>query len=264
MSATVTSMLEFRLAAPSDVILSVAVAAGTPVRHESLSVIGNGVQQAVHEVVDRHGSRMHRFSAPAGVFRVDYAAAVDGHRPQQPTLELDHLEYLRPSRYCESDELYGFAATTFGHLVGDALVDAVGSWVFDNFSYVPGSTTGTDSASTTMATRRGVCRDYAHTVVALLRARDVPARVAAVYAPGVSPMDFHAVAEAWVGGRWLLVDATRLAPRPSFVRIATGRDSADIAFLTNYFGRLTLDRVIVSAVADVLPVDDHRSPYVLG
>ncbi|RWZ46594.1 transglutaminase [Labedella phragmitis] len=264
MPATVSSTLEFRLAAPSDVILSIAVAAGTPIQHESLMVFGNGLQHPVHEVVDRHGSRLHRFSAPAGSYRVDYAAAVLGQRPPSPTTEMDLIEYLRPSRYSESDEVYGFAKQTFGHLSGGHLIDAISSWVADSFSYVSGSTTGTDSASTTLATRQGVCRDYAHTVVALLRARDIPARIASVYAPGVSPMDFHAVAEAWIEGRWFVIDATRLAPRPSFVRIATGRDAADVAFLTNHFGALTLDSVIVSAVADVLPFDDYRSPLSIG
>ena len=215
MPATVTSMLEFRLAAPSDVILSIAVAAGTPIQHESLTVFGNGVQHPVHEVAGRHGTRLHRFWAPAGTFRVDYLAAVLNQRPLEQPSELDMIEYLRPSRYCESDELYGFASSTFGHLQGAQLVDAI-------------------------------------------------ARVVAVYAPGVSPMDFHAVAEAWVDGRWIIIDATRLAPRPSFVRIATGRDSADIAFLTNHFGALTLDRVHVTAVADMLPFDDYRSPYSIG
>jgi len=264
MPATVTSMLEFRLSAPSDVIMSIAVAAGTPIQHESLTVFGNGVQHPVHEVAGRHGTRLHRFWAPAGTFRVDYLAAVLNQRPFEPPVELDMIEYLRPSRYCESDKLYGFASSTFGHLQGGQLVDAIGSWVSENFRYVSGSTTGTDSAASTIESRQGVCRDYAHTVVALLRARDVPARVVAVYAPGLSPMDFHAVAEAFVDGRWIIIDATRLAPRPSFVRIATGRDSADVAFLTNHFGALTLDRVHVTAVADMLPFDDYRSPYSIG
>ena len=50
--------------------------------------------------------------------------------------------------------------------------------------------------------------------------------------PGLYPMDFHAVAEAYVDGGWYVVDATTLAPRQTLVRIATGRDAADTAFLT--------------------------------
>jgi transglutaminase-like putative cysteine protease len=93
--------------------------------------------------------------------------------------------------------------------------------------------------------------------VALLRARDVPARLVSVYAPGLSPMDFHAVVEALVDGAWEVVDPTGLAPRRSFVRIATGRDAADTAFLSSYGGVVQLDRLSVSAVVDGdLPPED--------
>jgi hypothetical protein len=43
-------------------------------------------------------------------------------------------------------------------------------------------------------------------------------------------MDFHAVFEAFENGCWCVHDATGLAPRPSLVRIVTGRDAADTAF----------------------------------
>jgi transglutaminase-like putative cysteine protease len=105
-----------------------------------------------------------------------------------------------------------------------------------------------------------VCRDYAHLVIALLRAVNVPARMAAVYAPGCDPMDFHAVAEAYVDGEWRVVDATCLAPRQSMVRIATGRDAADTAFLDNHAGSINLRAMTVTAYVDgELPIDsiDH-------
>ena len=83
-----------------------------------------------------------------------------------------------------------------------------------------------------------------------------PARVVSVYAPGLYPMDFHAVAEALVDGQWRVVDATLLAPRQSLVRIATGRDAADIAFLDNHNGAITLTKLLVTAVVDGdLPMD---------
>jgi transglutaminase-like putative cysteine protease len=101
-----------------------------------------------------------------------------------------------------------------------------------------------------------VCRDYAHLVVAMLRAVNVPARLVAVYAPGCDPMDFHAVTEAFVGGQWLVVDATCLAPRETMVRISTGRDAADTAFLDNHGGGINLNWANVTAVVDgYLPVD---------
>ena len=69
----------------------------------------------------------------------------------------------------------------------------------------------------------------------------MPARLAAVYAPGPRPMEFHAVAEALVDGQWWVVDATQLAPRQSLLRVATGRDAADTAFLTNFGAGTTLN-----------------------
>ena len=85
---------------------------------------------------------------------------------------------------------------------------------------------------------------------ALLRAVNVPARVVSAYAPGLCPMDFHAVAEAFVEGQWRVVDGTLLAPRQTLVRIATGRDAADTAFLDNHKGEITLNKLEVTAVVD--------------
>jgi transglutaminase-like putative cysteine protease len=78
-------------------------------------------------------------------------------------------------------------------------------------------------------------------------------------------MDFHAVAEACVDGRWLVVDATTLAPRAGLVRIATGRDAADTAFLTSLRGAVTLADMTVTAVVEgSLPDDDLTSSVALG
>ncbi len=102
-----------------------------------------------------------------------------------------------------------------------------------------------------------MCRDFAHLVIAMLRARNVPARLVAVYAPGLQPMDFHAVVEAAIDGEWRVVDATALAPRQSLVRIATGRDASDTAFLTVQSGRADLRTMSVNATAAPdLPEDD--------
>lgn len=123
--------------------------------------------------------------------------------------------------------------------------------------YMPGSSGPTDGAVDTMLHRQGVCRDYAHLVIALLRALDVPARLAAVYAPGLDPMDFHAVAEVAVDGTWRVADATLLAPRSSLVRICTGRDAANTAFLSTYGGQADLLEYEVTATIDGrLPDDD--------
>jgi len=127
-----------------------------------------------------------------------------------------------------------------------------------------GASDATTDAIDTLLTGTGVCRDYAHLVAMLCRAVEVPARVAAVYAPGLSPMDFHLVVETEIDGLWRVWDATRLAPRTALVRIATGRDAADVAFATVISGRALFTGMEITAVVDGdLPVDDHNEPVFL-
>ncbi|HEX2809277.1 MAG TPA: transglutaminase family protein, partial [Kineosporiaceae bacterium] len=145
------------------------------------------------------------------------------------------------------------------------LLAGVAAWVGGHLSYVSGSSDPIDGSVDTYLLGKGVCRDYAHLVVAFLRARNVPARLVAVYAPGLSPMDFHAVAEAFVDRQWRVVDGTLLAPRSSLLRIATGRDAADTAFLDSFGGGITFNQATVTAVTHGrLPGDDPRTLVTLG
>ena len=197
-------------------------------------------------------------------FALSYNAVVDGPAATAPEDPVDLATYLRPSRYCESDRVGPLVREHFSGPAGEDLVAAVGDWIRDHLSYVAGSTGPSDSAGDVLRTRRGVCRDYAHVAVTLLRAANVPARFVSVWAPGLDPMEFHAVAEAWVDDRWVVLDATDLAPRTAMVRIATGRDAADTAFLSSYGQGLALDGYSVRADIDELPADDHRAPVVLA
>ncbi|WP_221043104.1 transglutaminase-like domain-containing protein [Mycobacterium senriense] len=218
---------------------------------ESLRFVLNGRPITPLEVSGLHGNRIHKFHAAVGTLQVNYEATIVGQTDPAPVTEYDQSMYLRPSRYAESDKFFGFAATEFGNDRDSAeLLEHVSSWVGTRLDYVPGSSDPIDGAVDTMLAGEGVCRDYAHLVVALLRAVSVPARVASVYAPGVYPMDFHAVAEAFVDGHWRVVDATLLAPRQTLVRIATGRDASDTAFLDNHKGAITLHRLVVTALVD--------------
>jgi transglutaminase-like putative cysteine protease len=225
---------------------------------ERLSVLIDGQPVEPLEVVGEHGNRVHVLDGAQGRLSVSYTAAVDGHGKGVPLTEQDRIVYARPSRYAESDRLLNFAAKEFGtQRSGSAIVQDVVRWVGSRLNYVPGSSGPTDGATDTLLSGAGVCRDYAHLVIAMLRALRVPARLTAVYAPGCDPMDFHAVVEAYAAGGWYVVDATALAPRSSLVRIATGRDAADTAFMTTVSGGASLDWSTVTAVADDgLPFDD--------
>ncbi|RHA41627.1 transglutaminase-like domain-containing protein [Cellulomonas rhizosphaerae] len=254
MQRDVFSRLELDVSSPATLVLSIAVTGAAAA--ETLSITSDGVPVQPRELAGDHGARLHVVDAQPGRLFVQYDARVVGHSPIDEDDEADRLRYLRPSRYCESDSLSPTARAEFAGLTGSDLLGAVASWVGTRLAYVPGSSLPTDGAVRTLLARQGVCRDYAHLVVALLRALDVPARLVAVYAPGLDPMDFHAVAEAWVDGAWHVVDATTLAPRSTLVRISTGRDASDTAFLSVYGGFASLVDVQVGAVVDVLPDDD--------
>ncbi|BAX92459.1 transglutaminase-like domain-containing protein [Mycobacterium shigaense] len=252
MRREVSAELEVEITTASTLEFQIAVAPhpGTEV-FESLRWVLDGQPVQPVEISGAHGNRIHKLDAEAGTLKVDYAATIVGRTDPAPVTDFDQSMYLRPSRYAEADKFYGFAATEFGNDRDSAtLLEHVSSWVGTRLDYVPGSSDPIDGAVDTLLAGRGVCRDFAHLVVALLRAVHVPARLVSVYAPGLSPMDFHAVAEAFVEGQWRVVDATLLAPRESLVRIATGRDASDTAFLDNHRGAITLNKMTVTATVD--------------
>ncbi|MDZ8170955.1 transglutaminase-like domain-containing protein [Microbacterium xanthum] len=256
MQRNVSAHIALDVTGPAELVFAISVSRHhTP--EETLTVLLDGTPLGVDELPDAHGTRLHRVRSDSGRLELSYEADVAGTGDTDTATDTDLVTYLRPSRYAESDALAPTAAAEFAGIdPGPALLKAVSSWVGTRLSYAPGSSLPTDGAVRTLLNRRGVCRDYAHTCVALLRALGVPARLVAVYAPGLDPMDFHAVAEAWIDGAWRVVDATTLAPRATLLRIATGRDAADTAFLTVTAGGASLVSMEVSATADRLPDDD--------
>lgn len=256
-----------------------------------LTVDGRPVPSA--EVPAEHGGRTHVLRAGPGPLRVAYAGAirpvtgpspasvatssagarhsgddVTGHHGYDgyDGYDAEAIVALRQSRYCPSDALAGFAAAELADVDrGPDLGRSVASWVFERVAYQLGVSGPLDTAVDTLLANAGACRDMVHLTIALCRALGLPARLVAVYAPGLMPMDFHAVVEARRGPGWEVLDPTRLAPRSSLVRIATGRDAADAAFATTLRGDAELLTAEVIATVDGdLPLDDHEAPATLS
>jgi transglutaminase-like putative cysteine protease len=260
MRTDVAATMTLSSTAPATALLQVAVA--SPLS-EQLTVLCDGEPLAIEETAVGE-ARVHRVELRAGTTTVAYTAAVDRAGPPRPVTPAAWAEALRPSRYCPSDQLEGYAATEFDRTLPRAeLVAAVAGWVHDRLSYVSGSSRPVDTAVDTLLLGQGVCRDYAHLTATLLRALEVPARLVAVYAPGLDPMDFHAVVEADVDGTWCVVDATRLAPVGSLVRICSGRDAADTAFLTLLGGIARFESMTVTATVDADLPGPSTAPYPL-
>ncbi len=258
--------MSLSIGATADFVMAIAVADGMERADETLVVELDGNPVDVKEIHASHGSRLHQLrGVEPGWLTVTYEASAVGFAEPLPVGEEEWYEYIRPSRYCESDTLGPLARGEFAGLEGFDLLDGVSSWVGEQIAYIPGSSRPIDGAVSTLLGRSGVCRDFAHLTVAMLRANGVPARVVSVYAPGLNPMDFHAVVEACLDGAWWVVDPTCLAPRSSMLRIATGADAADTAFLTTVAGAAELVYMEVTAIAEpFLPIDDMTERVQLG
>ena len=207
---------------------------------------------SVRESQDVHGNIVRRFDLPAGrtTIRHDSQISVpslpENHGAIDepvPVAELspDLLRYTLPSRYCDSDRLMDFAFEKFGRVPhGLQRVQAICDWVHGNIEYRFGSGSPFTAASEIIAQGYGVCRDFAHTAIALCRCFNLPARYITGYVPDVafddpgSPMDFHAYMQVYVGHRWQTYDARFNVPRIGRIKIACGLDAVDGAFSTIY------------------------------
>ena len=261
MNFKVRCELEYQLNNPATFLFSLKCleTGGQTVTNENLTTTA-GV-----DIEDFHiESGMNRFTRirtnGPGTLMVTYQADVSttfqlvnlNDIPADPASELDPegIPFLFPSRYCQSDILREKAGELFGNINGSyAIASAISDWIYDNISYVSGSSGETSSAVDTMEQGQGVCRDFAHLGIALCRAMTVPARYATVYAYQLTPPDFHACFEVFIGGWWYLFDPTRLAPMNGLVRIATGRDAADAAVCT-IFSDPQLVKSVVSCELD--------------
>jgi transglutaminase-like putative cysteine protease len=194
-----------------------------------------------------HGNRYARLRAWPGDLELRYEATVDiAHFVASPdsiaevpiaALPPETLPYIYPSRYCQSDRLQQIARDEFGMMTpGYGRVRAIRDWVQQRTKFQSGSSNPTTSAIDTLSDQAGVCRDFAHLMIAICRALNIPARFVTGIDYGADPIygppDFHAYVEAFLGGRWYLFDPTGMAVPMGLIRLGTGRDAADVSFAT--------------------------------
>ncbi len=258
---TVGTRLLLDVIEPTDVMLQVAPADPAVVT-ESLTVARNGVPLEITEVRLPEMARVHRFFAGRGRIEVSYDATVYGRSAPTAVSAADAICYLRPSRYAEADRLAATAQAEFAGIDAEQdLLSAVSSWVGTHVSYVPGSSRHTDGAVETLLQRQGVCRDYAHLVIALA-ARGSTCRLG-------SPRCTRRGSPPWTSTqsprpRSTVAGLSSTPPcsrhDPASCASVPGTTRADTAFLSTYGGNAQLLEVEVSAfVHGELPRDDVTS-----
>jgi transglutaminase-like putative cysteine protease len=222
--------------------------------------------ESCQEMVIGH-QRYHRATAQSGPVELVYEARVeathellgDPARLQVPLFEQipsEALLFIYPSRFCQSDLLARLAKREFNqNESGFFRVTRICNWIYERIEYLSGTSTPTTSAFDTVTELTGVCRDFGHLAIAFCRSLGIPARFVSAYAYGLNPPDFHVYFEAFLGGRWILFDPTRLAPQSSFVRIGHGRDAADTSFAT-IFGGAAMNKMELS----MIPADGRLTP----
>jgi len=218
-----------------------------------------------------HGNRYARLRADPGPLVVQYEATVDiAHHVALADsigevaiadLPPETLPYIYPSRYCQSDRLQEVAREQFGTLTpGYGRVRAIRDWVQQRTRFQSGSSNATTSAMDTLNDQAGVCRDFAHLMIGICRALNIPARFVTGIDygsdPSFGPTDFHAYVEAFLGGRWYLFDPTGMTVPMGLIRLGTGRDAADVSFAT-IFGAVASSAPLISIEA----VEDHESGF---
>ncbi|NRD89463.1 transglutaminase [Sphingopyxis sp. BSNA05] len=239
----ISADLSYRLPAPCTILVQLEAAATPDQTLTRTDIhIGPANSQAVVPAHDGIGTRL--WTTQQEQLTVSYAAqvAIDRATPDFATLPATALNdlpgqavpYLFNSLYCSVHAFDELVAGEFPGLTGGPLVSAMADYIGQTMTYGSDVDNANSNARQSFDARKGVCRDYAHILISMARAANIPARFASTYAPDVRPQDFHAVAEIFLDGRWHLIDPTGMAQASDMAVIGIGRDATDVSFLTAF------------------------------
>lgn len=205
----------------------------------------------VHWYLDVFGNQRGRLVMPEGHMRFAWEGlATDSGRPDEVNPEAaqqriedlpdEVLQFLQPSRYCESDLLSQEAWDLFGHIgTGWGRVQAICDHVHGSLTYDHMEASSLRTAHSSLQDGKAVCRDFAHLVIAFARGLNIPARYVSGHLddselPDHDPGDFCAWTEVFLGGRWYTFDARYNVPRIGRIVVARGRDAGDVPMITSF------------------------------
>ena len=227
---------------------------GQAVRQHGLEVRCDGGPVRVIEEHDSFGNRVHRILAPRVEQSIEFKARYRVERTHPVREAWDVRRYLSPTPLTAPDGRLHEAAQALRSAAGPgaaarALAERAHDWAASSLTWHLGATTYRTPAAAALEIGKGVCQDYAHILLVLLRLLEIPARYVSGHLPGTGPP--HAWVEALVGrGQVLGLDPSHARPTgPEYVMVAVGRDFADVTPTSGVFsgapgGRLTYSKVV--------------------
>lgn len=152
------------------------------------------------------------------------------------------FEFMEPSHHVPLNQHRRIRKKFFRQedAIGSCLI-ALNTWIYKHFEYRSGETSISTPIADVVAQRRGVCQDFAHLMLALLRSNGIPARYVSGYIEAFDPEQTSAelvgaaASHAWVevylpGGTWWGLDPTNNQPAGErHIKVAVGRDYSDVA-----------------------------------
>lgn len=206
--------------------------------------------------------------APHTELTVTSSSVVETERPEQPTAkasweELQSMavidrfdEVLRPTAYTPTSKrvaAVGKRITKY-HDPREAVV-AAARWARNELDYLPGTTGVHSSGLDALEKGKGVCQDFAHLTLILLRSMGIPGRYVSGYlhpkreATVDKTVDgrSHAWIQAWTGGWWNYDPTNDTEITEQYVSVGVGRDYADVSPLKGIYsgqGATDLDVIV--------------------
>jgi transglutaminase-like putative cysteine protease len=177
-------------------------------------------------------------------------ARTDHHAISWAELDADavgeaYFEYLAPTEATAADDGLAAIGTTLRKEASTPhqALELVGEWVRAALVYERGSTSVSTSATDAWRNGRGVCQDFVHLAIALLRNMGIPARYASGYFHPQADAQIgdtvhgesHAWCEAWTGDWWPVDPTNAVAVGERHVLVARGRDYRDVPPLKGIF-----------------------------
>ncbi len=246
----------------------------TPRSDSRQNVIINRVETAPatrsYRYVDYWGTAVTAFDlhAPHTELEVTSASVVETDKPESRNgavswadLRTDavhdrYYEVLTPTRYTPFDKRIERVARQIakGNDPGHAVL-AVTEWVRNELQYVPGTTGVHSSGLDALREGKGVCQDFAHLSLILLRTMGIPARYVSGYLHPKSDAgigepvegESHAWIQAWIGGWWNYDPTNDTEINEQYISVGFGRSYSDVTPLKGIYhgqGASDLDVVV--------------------